>query len=95
MVAQVNTVSIDEVLERKNNVIEQYPNINTTIYEDDLIILKTNDYDNTMIDLVGYSRKEVINILKLLNVFNVALRLSIEAFYMYQLITLRKISVHP
>ena len=49
-------------------IVEQYPSINSTIYEEDLVILKTNSFDNKMIDLTGYSKKEVINILNLLNI---------------------------
>lgn len=49
-------------------VIDQYPSKNNIIYEDSLIILKTNGFDNKMIDLTGYSYKEVINILKFMNV---------------------------
>lgn len=51
-----------------DKVIEQYPSINSTIYEDDLVVLKTNEFDNKMINFVGYSKKEAINILKLLDV---------------------------
>ena len=51
-----------------NKIVDQYPSMNTTIYEDDLVILKTNDFDNKMIDLTGYSHKEVVNILKFMNV---------------------------
>ena len=51
-----------------NKIVDQYPSINSIIYENDLVILKTNNYDNTMIDLMGYSRKEVINIFNLLDI---------------------------
>ena len=30
--------------------------------------IKTNEYNNKMIDLIGYSHKDVINILKLLDI---------------------------
>ena len=43
-------------------------NINDIVNEEDLVILKTNSFDNKMIDLMGYSRKEVTNILELLDV---------------------------
>lgn len=56
------------VLGSGDKVINQYPSINNTIYEDDLIILKSNYFDNKMIDLTGYSRKEVISIMELLDV---------------------------
>lgn len=49
-------------------IINQYPSVNSTIYEDDLVILKTNNYDKRMIDLDGYSYKEVDNILRLMSV---------------------------
>lgn len=49
-------------------ITEQYPSINSTIYEDDLVILKTNNYDKKMIDLTGYSYKEADNILRMMNV---------------------------
>ena len=49
-------------------VVNQYPSIDSVIYEEDLIVLKSNGFDNKMIDLSGYSKKEVINILKLMNV---------------------------
>ena len=38
------------------------------IYEDDLVILKTNKMNNIMIDLTGYSYKEVNAILKLFGI---------------------------
>ena len=73
-----NAVIVKEELNNRNirvlvlgtgeKVIEQYPNIGSVIYEDDLVILKTNEFDNKMIDLTNYSKKEVINILDLLNV---------------------------
>ena len=56
------------VLGNGNKVTEQYPNINDTINEGDLVILKTNMLDNVMVDLIGYSQKEAISILNLLNV---------------------------
>lgn len=56
------------VLGTGNKVVDQYPSINSTIYEDDLIILKTDNFDNKMINLIGYSKKEVINILELLDI---------------------------
>lgn len=56
------------VLGDGNKVINQYPSVNSTIYEDSLVVLKTNNYDNKMIDLTGYSYKEVDNILRLMGV---------------------------
>lgn len=73
-----NVTSIKKELEDKNikvlvigngnKIVGQYPNINSTIYEGDLVILKTDNFDNKMLNLNGYSYKEVINILKLMNV---------------------------
>lgn len=51
-----------------DEVIEQYPSANNVVYEDDLVILKTNNFDNKMINLNGYSYKEVFNILNLMNI---------------------------
>ena len=49
-------------------VMEQYPSVNSTIYEDDYVIVKTNNFDNKMIDLIGYSKKQVISILELMDI---------------------------
>lgn len=54
------------VLGSGDKVVEQYPSKNNSIYEDDLVILKTNNFDNKMINLIGYSKKQVINILELM-----------------------------
>lgn len=56
------------VLGNGSEVVGQYPSDGSVIYEDDLVILKTNLFDNRMIDLIGYSKKEVINILSLLDI---------------------------
>ena len=56
------------VLGDGSKIIEQYPNVGSTVYGDDLVVLKTNAFNNIMIDMVGYSKKEVINILKMINV---------------------------
>ena len=56
------------VIGNGNKIIEQYPKINNLITEGDLVILKTNSLENKMIDLIGYSKKEVINILSLLDI---------------------------
>lgn len=73
-----NVSDIKTYLENKNikvlvigdgtKVINQYPGINNIIYEDDLVVLKTNNYDNKMINLNGYSYKEADNILRLMGV---------------------------
>lgn len=56
------------VLGDGNKVSYVYPNTNSVIYEDDLVILKTNKMNNIMIDLTGYSYKEVNAILKLFGI---------------------------
>ena len=56
------------VLGDGNKITDVYPSVNSTIYEDDLVILKSNSMNNKMINLVGYSYKEVINILKMLDI---------------------------
>lgn len=55
------------VLGEGTKVVNQYPSIGNMLYEDDLVILKTNNFDKKMIDLNGYSYKEVLNILKLMD----------------------------
>lgn len=56
------------VLGSGDKVINQYPSINNTVYDDDLIILKTNNFDNKMVNLTNYSYKEVDNILSLMGI---------------------------
>ena len=56
------------VLGNGDKIISQYPRINTTIYEDDLVILKSNNLNNIMPDLMGLSYKEAINLLKMMNI---------------------------
>lgn len=56
------------VLGNGNKVINEYPTAGNIVYEEDLVILKTNNFDNKMIDLTNYSYKEVENILKLMNI---------------------------
>ena len=56
------------VLGDGDKIIEQYPRTNTVIYEDDLVVLKSNEINNAMPDLIGLSYKEASNILKLMNV---------------------------
>ena len=51
-----------------SKIIDQYPNKGIEIYKGDLVVLLTNKYDNTMIDVNGLSYKEVSEILKLMNV---------------------------
>ena len=56
------------VLGEGDKIIEQYPRSNTIIYEDDLVILKSNKSNNIMPNVMGLSYKEVTNVLKLMNV---------------------------
>ena len=57
------------VLGDGDKIIDGYPNSNSKLYDNDLVILKTNSFDNKkMVDLVGYSYKEANNILKLMDV---------------------------
>lgn len=56
------------VLGSGDKIVGQYPSTNSIIYEDDLVILKTNKIDNKMVNLIDYSKKEAINVLELLGV---------------------------
>ena len=56
------------VLGEGNKIINQYPKKNTAIYENDIVILLTNNYNKEAIDFNGLSKKEVLNILNLMNV---------------------------
>ena len=56
------------VIGNGDKVINQYPKKNSILNKNNLVILLTNKFDNKMIDLTNYSYKEVINILKLMNV---------------------------
>ena len=51
-----------------NKIVDQYPNKDTVLYSNDLVVLLTNNYDKKMIDFNGLSYKEVISILKLMSV---------------------------
>lgn len=51
-----------------NKIISQYPSQKTTVYQGDLVVLLTNDYDKTMIDFTNMSYKECDSILKLMGV---------------------------
>ena len=51
-----------------NKIVDQYPNKDTILYSNDLVVLLTNNYDKKMIDFNGLSYKEVISILKLMSV---------------------------
>ncbi len=56
------------VLGNGDKIIDQYPSIGTTIYEDDLVILKTNSDTYLMPNLINMSYKEVDNVFRLLNI---------------------------
>ncbi len=56
------------VLGDGDKIIDQYPRSNTTIYEDDLVILKSNKLNNIIPNLAGLSYKEANNVLKLMNI---------------------------
>lgn len=51
-----------------NKIINQYPQKNITLTKNNLVVLLTNDYDKTMVDLSGLSYKECIEVLKLMNI---------------------------
>ena len=51
-----------------NKIIKQYPAKGITVYDDDLVVLLTNDYNKEMIDFKGLSYKEAKGILDLMNV---------------------------
>jgi len=56
------------ILGNGSKIINQYPKANTNVLENSKVFLLTNNYDNKMPNLIGYSKQEVINILKLINV---------------------------
>lgn len=51
-----------------DKIINQYPASGTKVLSYDKVILITNDINRTIPNLVGWSKKDAINILKLLNV---------------------------
>ena len=51
-----------------NKIINQYPNKDTTLTNNDLVVLVTNDNDKTMIDFTGLSYKESKIVLDLMGV---------------------------
>lgn len=51
-----------------NKIINQYPSSNIEVSIKDNVILLTNNYDDTIPDILGMSFKEVITILDLLNI---------------------------
>lgn len=51
-----------------DKIIDQYPKKDTIIYQNDLIVLLTNNYQKQAIDFTNLSYKETLNILKLMKV---------------------------
>ena len=51
-----------------NKIINQYPLKNITLTKNNLVVLLTNDYDKTMVDLSGLSYKECKEVLDLMNI---------------------------
>ena len=51
-----------------NKVINQYPNVGSKVLSYDKVFLVTNDKNYTLPNLVGWSRKDVITLLDLLNI---------------------------
>lgn len=49
-------------------VIKQYPNKGNTLYTNDIVVLVSDNYDNSMIDLTGMSYKAAINLINLMNI---------------------------
>ena len=56
------------VLGDGDKIINQYPASGSVLNEDDLVVLLTNNYDKKMINFMGYSYKDAVNILSLMNV---------------------------
>lgn len=51
-----------------NKIINQYPGEGINLYKNDLVVLLTNNYNNSMIDFKGLSYKDSVAILKLMGV---------------------------
>ena len=56
------------VLGTGDKIINQYPNKNSKLYNNSVVVLLTDNYDKKMPDIVGLSHKDAINILKLMDV---------------------------
>ena len=66
---ELNNNGIDVlVLGNGNKIVGQYPSEGVTLYNEDNVVLLTNNYDKTMIDFNGMSYKEASNILNLMGV---------------------------
>lgn len=69
VVKELNNNSIKVItLGEGNKIINQYPKKNTILYKNDIVILLTNNYNKECIDFKGLSKKEVINILNLMDI---------------------------
>ena len=63
----LNSLNIKyEVIGSGNKIVNQYPSSGTIV--NGRVFLVTNDVNINIPNLVGYSRKEAVNLLKLLNV---------------------------
>ncbi len=51
-----------------SKIINQYPNQGSTLYGSSTIVLLTDNYNQEMVDLVGLSYKDAVNVLKLMGV---------------------------
>lgn len=51
-----------------DKIIKQYPSQDNIIYKGDRVFLLTNNYDKKVPNLIGYSYKEVISLLKLMDI---------------------------
>ena len=51
-----------------DKIIKQYPSQDNIIYKGDRVFLLTNNYDKRVPNLIGYSYKEVISLLKLMDI---------------------------
>ena len=56
------------VIGNGNKIVSQYPNSNTNLIKGDNLILLTNNYDKTMLNLIGLSYKEVNIVLSYMKV---------------------------
>ncbi len=69
VVSALQSKNIDVVqIGNGDKIISQYPASGTTVLSYDKVILVTNDTNKTIPNLVGWSKKDAINILKLINV---------------------------
>ncbi|MDO5568895.1 MAG: penicillin-binding protein [bacterium] len=57
-----------KVIGTGEKIIKQYPSNGSTIYSGDKLFLLTEGYQERMIDIIGYSKKEAVVILDLMNI---------------------------